>query len=92
MVDMGRALKTAITTGKVVFGEQQAVKAVKKGEAKLVIVSNNCPNEYLRSKGHGVPVHVFEGTNLELGALAGKPFSVSAMAVLDKGSSNILSL
>lgn len=92
MVDMGRALKTAIATGKVVFGEQQAVKAVKKGEAKLVIVSNNCPNEYLRSKGHGVPVHVFEGTNLELGALAGKPFSVSAMAVLDKGSSNILSL
>ena len=92
MVDMGRALKTAISTGKVVFGEQQAVKAVKKGEAKLVIVSNNCPNEYLRSKGHGVPVHVFEGTNLELGALAGKPFSVSAMAVLDKGSSNILSL
>ena len=92
MVDMGRALKTAISTGKVVFGEQQAVKAVKKGEAKLVIVSNNCPNEYLKSKGHGVPVHVFEGTNLELGALAGKPFSVSAMAVLDKGSSNILSL
>lgn len=92
MIDMGRALKTAISTGKVVFGEQQVMKAVKSGEAKMVIVSNNCPNEFLKSKGHGVPVHVYDGTNLELGAIAGKPFSVSALAVIDKGASNILSL
>jgi large subunit ribosomal protein L30e len=92
MVDIGRALKTAIATGKVVFGEQQALKAVKMGEAKLVIVSKNCPNDFLRSKEHSVPVHVYEGTNMELGALAGKPFSVSAIAVIDKGTSNILSL
>jgi large subunit ribosomal protein L30e len=29
---------------------------------------------------------------MELGALAGKPFSVSAVAIIDKGTSNILSL
>jgi large subunit ribosomal protein L30e len=34
----------------------------------------------------------FEGNNMELGALCGKPFSVSALAVIDKGTSNILSL
>jgi large subunit ribosomal protein L30e len=92
MIDMGRALKTAISTGKVVFGVQQAEKAAKSGEAKLLVVSNNCPSEFLMSKTHGVPVHVYEGTNMDLGALAGKPFSVSAIAIIDKGASNILSL
>jgi large subunit ribosomal protein L30e len=92
MVDIGRALKAAVTTGKVVFGVAQAERAVKKGEAKMVIISSNCPSAILTSQNVGVPVRVFEGTNMELGALAGKPFSVSAMAVIDKVTSNILSL
>ncbi|MEI6796748.1 MAG: 50S ribosomal protein L30e [Methanomassiliicoccales archaeon] len=92
MVDLGRSLKTAISTGKVVFGVQQSEKAIRKGEAKMIVVSSNCPSDYITSKQHSVPVHVFEGTNLELGALCGKPFSVSAIAILDKGTSNITSL
>ncbi len=92
MIDLGRAIKSAMTTGKVVFGVQQAEKAVKSGEAKLVIISSNCPNDFLMSSEHGVKVYRFEGTNMDLGAMAGKPFSVSAIAVLDKGASNILSL
>ncbi|QLH74809.1 MAG: 50S ribosomal protein L30e [Methanomassiliicoccales archaeon] len=92
MIDLGRELKSAASTGKVVFGVQQAIKAVKSGDAKMVIISSNCPNEFLKSKSHKVPVHVFEGSNMELGALAGKPHSVSALAVIDKGASNILSL
>jgi large subunit ribosomal protein L30e len=91
MIDIGRALKTAVTTGKVLFGVQQAEKAVKSGEAKMVVISANCPSEFLRTTT-GVPVRTFEGTNMELGALAGKPFSVSAIAIIDKGTSNILSL
>jgi large subunit ribosomal protein L30e len=92
MIDLGRAIKAAATTGKLVYGVQQAEKAVNSGEAKLVIISDNCPSEFLRSGNHTVKVVKYEGTNMELGALCGKPFSVSAMAVLDKGSSNILSL
>ena len=92
MIDLGRAIKTAATTGKVVYGVQQAEKAVESGDAKLVIISNNCPSELLRSGDHGVKTYKYEGTNMDLGALAGKPFSVSAIAVLDKGASNILSL
>jgi len=91
MIDIGRALKTAVTTGKVVFGVQQTEKAVKSGEAKMVVISANCPSEFLRATTV-VPVRTFEGTNMELGALAGKPFSVSAVAIIDKGTSNILSL
>lgn len=92
MIDLGRALKSAMTTGKVVFGVEQTEKTVRNGEAKLIIVAKNCPSGYLVSKSHGVPVYQFEGTNMELGALCGKPFSVSSIAVIDKGASNILSL
>ena len=40
MIDLGRALKSAMTTGKVVFGVEQSEKTVKNGEAKLVIVAS----------------------------------------------------
>ncbi len=92
MIDLGRAIKAAATTGKVVYGVQQAEKAVTNGAAKMVIVADNCPSEFLRSGDHSIKVVKFEGTNMELGALCGKPFSVSALAVIDKGTSNILSL
>jgi large subunit ribosomal protein L30e len=91
MADIGRALKTAISTGKVEFGIAQAEKAVKSGTAKMVVLSSNCPSEFLKTT-NAVPIHMFEGTNMELGAIAGKPFSVSAIAIIDKGASNILSL
>ncbi len=92
MIDLGRAIKAAATTGKVVYGVQQAEKAVSSGDAKLVIIAENCPSEFLRSGDHKIKVFKYEGTNMELGALCGKPFSVSALAVIDKGTSNILSL
>ncbi len=92
MIDLGRAIKAAATTGKVVYGVQQAEKAVSSGQAKMVIVADNCPSEILKSGDLTVKVVKYEGTNMELGALCGKPFSVSALAVIDKGTSNILSL
>ena len=90
MIDIGRALKSAINTGKVEFGVDQTEKAVKSGKAQIVILARNCPSEFL--KDAKVKIHIFEGNNMELGALCGKPFSVSALAVIDKGSSNILTL
>ena len=90
-VDISIALKSAITTGKVEFGVEQTKKAVKAGKAQMVILSRNCPSAELRGD-IGVKVHVYGGNNMELGALCGKPFSVSALAIIDKGSSNILTL
>ncbi len=90
-IDISRALKSAITTGKVEFGVEQTKKAVKEGKAQMVVVSRNCPAEDLRGD-LGVKVHVFSGNNMELGAMCGKPFSVSALVIIDKGSSNILTL
>jgi large subunit ribosomal protein L30e len=89
-VDISRALKSAITTGKVQFGLDQTMKAVKAGEAQMIILARNCPCQEL--KDANVKVRIYEGNNMELGALCGKPFSVSALAIIDKGSSNILTL
>ena len=88
MVDIARALKTAATTGDVRFGLAETKKALKKGEAKLVVVSENCPTEISAGSSR---VLVFEGTNVELGSACGKPFPISALAVVNPGESNILS-
>ncbi len=90
-IDISRALKSAITTGKVEFGVEQTKKAVKDGKAQMVILARNCPAKELTGD-LGVKTHVYEGNNMELGALCGKPFSVSALVIIDKGSSNILTL
>ena len=90
-IDISRALKSAITTGKVEFGVDQTLKAVKNGNAQMVVLARNCPCKELTGD-IGVKVHVFDGNNMELGALCGQPFSVSALVVIDKGSSNILTL
>lgn len=89
-IDISRALKSAITTGKVEFGVDQTLKAVKAGKAQMVVLSRNCPSSELRESG--VKTYVYSGNNMELGALCGKPFSVSALVIIDKGSSNILTL
>ena len=91
MIDISRALKSTISTGKVEFGVGQTEKAVKSGKAQMIILARNCQSDFLRGDVK-VKVHIFEGNNMELGALCGKPFSVSALAFIDKGSSNILTL
>lgn len=89
-IDISRALKSAITTGKVEFGVDQTLKAVKSGNAQMIVLARNCPCKELTEAN--VKTHVYNGNNMELGALCGKPFSVSALVIIDKGSSNILTL
>ncbi|RLF49382.1 MAG: 50S ribosomal protein L30e [Thermoplasmata archaeon] len=86
-MDIGRELKIAINTGKVYFGVSQAKKAVRKGEAKLVIVAKNCPE-----KISGARVYEYPGTNVELGTVCGKPFPISAVTIVNEGESKILRL
>ncbi len=90
-MDISRALKVAITTGKVEFGVDQTEKAVKDGKAQMIILARNCPSKVLVDNDD-VKKYVYSGNNMELGALCGKPFSVSALVIIDKGTSNILTL
>ncbi len=91
MIDMNRALKTASTTGDVRFGLAETKKSMKKGEAKMVVVSKNCPETSALQSGSSVKIVTYEGTNVELGNACGKPFPISALAVVSPGESNILS-
>ena len=55
-------LKKTIATGRVLMGANGAKKAVGKGEAKLLIVAQDCPNkkEIIDMAG-AVPLHIFPG-------------------------------
>jgi large subunit ribosomal protein L30e len=91
MIDMNRALKTASATGDVRFGLAETRKAIKKGEARMVVVSKNCPDTPAAASGSILKIIVYEGNNVELGNACGKPFPISALAVVSPGESNILS-
>ena len=70
-VDISKALKAAISTGKVEFGVDQTEKAVKNGKAQMIVLSANCPSaELVNNKD--VKIHIYSGNNMELGALCGK--------------------
>ncbi len=97
VTDIEKELVNALKTGTVVLGSRKTLKYVKTGKAKAVIVAANAPPE-LRSdivyyaKLGGIPVYVYPGTSVELGAVCGKPFTVASLAILDPGSSRILEL
>ena len=93
-MDINKALRTAITTGKVYFGIEESKKALKKGEAKLIIVSLNCPSDFRDNLGKQkkISTYNFNGSNVELGSACGKPFPISVLTVVKPGKSNILQL
>jgi large subunit ribosomal protein L30e len=97
VIDVNKAIATTVKTGKVLFGANNAIKSAKTGKAKLILLAANCPRrirediEYY-SKLSAVPVIIYNGTSIDLGAVCGKPFMVSALTIKDPGDSDILKL
>ncbi len=96
-MDVKRQLKIAVTTGEVSVGCSQTLKALKTGKAKLIVLSSKYPErlggEILNIvKNFKVPIYMFDGDGRQLGATAGKPFPVSALAIRSPGESEILNL
>jgi len=96
-MDIKKSLRLAVDSGKVEFGVNKAKKLIANGEAKLIIISNDCPvetkNEVQRkAKLAAIPIyHIDEKASL-LGSSCGKPFVVSVLAIVDPGNSDILEL
>ncbi|MCK5037977.1 MAG: 50S ribosomal protein L30e [Thermoplasmata archaeon] len=88
-MDLNKALRAAAKTGKLLFGADQAKKAIETKEAKLIILASNSPNPELKEQ-KDVPFIEFPGTNIDLGGVCGKPFAISAVTVLEAGDSQIL--
>jgi len=93
-MDLAHALKVALQTGKVKIGLTETLESAKENQARMVIVARTCPDAALTANARigKVPIYHYEGTAIELGAACGRPFPISAMAIVDPGSSAILSL
>ncbi len=96
-MSLNQPIASAVSTGKCRIGAKSSISSIKKGEAKLVIVAANCPkDEYEDITRYAqlaqIKVQEFEGTSWDLGEIVGKPFMVSAIAIIQPGDSKILKM
>lgn len=89
-MNIERNLETAIASGKVLFGSKEAEKSVKNKTAKMIVLASNYSNDLLENQ-RIAKILEFPGDNVALGALCGKPFSISVVTIIDAGGSGILS-
>ncbi len=94
-MDVNRAIRMAVDTGKVEFGVRAANKAALHGTAKLLVLAGNCPKDARADISHftklsGVQTITYSGTSMELGSLCGKPFPVAVLSIFEPGNSPIL--
>lgn len=88
-------LALVIKSGRYLLGYKSTIRALRTGEAKLVILSNNCPTvrkaeiEYYAVLSKAKVVF-YPGNNVSLGTACGKYHRCSTMAILDAGDSDIL--
>ncbi|MEM3623549.1 MAG: 50S ribosomal protein L30e [Candidatus Bathyarchaeia archaeon] len=97
MIDVDKAIATAVKTGKVSFGANAALQNAKTGKAKMIILASNCPTtlrediEYY-CKLSNVPLITYKGSSMDLASVCGKPFTISALSIREPGDSEILEL
>ena len=97
MIDVNKAIATTAKTGKIQFGASSALKSAKTKKAKIIIVASNCPQKVKEDIEYycglsSIPVSIYRGTSVDLGAVCGKPFEVSVLSVREPGDSNILKI
>jgi large subunit ribosomal protein L30e len=97
MIDVDKAIAAASKTGKVSFGANAAQQNAQNGKAKLIVLATNCPQEFRdRIERYcqisNVPVMPYRGSALDLAAVCGKPFTVSALSIREPGDSEILKI
>ena len=94
-MDVSRQIKQAISTGDLVFGQRETISACARGDARLILVAANCPQEHvdvLTSNHPNIPVHRLQMVNRELGSACAKPFAISSICIIDAGQSELMSL
>jgi large subunit ribosomal protein L30e len=97
MIDIDKALASAVKTGKVSFGSNTALQNAKTGKAKMIVLAANCPQdikEQIEYYGEisKVPVISYKGTSMDLAEVCSKLFIISAMCIRETGDSDILKL
>ena len=95
MIDVDKAIATAVKTGKVSFGANMALQNAKTGKAKIIVLAANCPKDIKEQveyygKISKVPVMTYRGTSIDLAAVCNRLFIISALSIRETGDSEIL--
>jgi large subunit ribosomal protein L30e len=95
MADLANNIRLAVDSGKVALGVNKVMDSIKKNDAKLVVVAAKNRQDILEDLQHiskisSIKTVVFNGNSMELGAICGKPYSVSALSIIEEGHSKIL--
>jgi large subunit ribosomal protein L30e len=88
-------LRSAVDTGKVVYGTKETLRECLMGEPKIIIVSKTIKNIIKKQIEHyskllNVIFIEYPENGFELGSVCGKPFNVSALVVTNLGQSSII--
>ncbi|KAH0437945.1 hypothetical protein CcaCcLH18_03621 [Colletotrichum camelliae] len=86
---LAQRLALVVKSGKISLGHASTKKALRTGKAKLVLIAANAPPLHYAMLAK-VPVHHFNGTNIEMGTACGRLFRCGTMVILDAGDSDIL--
>jgi large subunit ribosomal protein L30e len=97
MIDVDKAIATAVKTGKVSFGSNTALQNAKTGKAKMIVLAANCPKDIKEQVEYygrisKVPIMTYKGTSIDLAAVCNKLFIISALSIRETGDSEILKL
>ncbi len=95
MINIDKAIASAVKTGKVSFGANSALQNAKTGKAKMIILASNCPKDIKDNieyygKISKVPVITYKGNSMDLAEVAGRLFIISALSIRESGDSDIL--
>ena len=85
MADLSTNIRLAVDSGEVALGVNKVMDSIKGNSAKLVVAASTNKREILEDMRHvtkiaNVKLVMFDGNSMELGAVCGKPFSVSGLA------------
>ncbi len=88
-------IRLAVDSGDVALGARQVIRSIESSSAKLVVIASGNKADAINDIKYitgisGIRLEVFTGNSMELGSVCGKPYSVSVLAVIDPGNSNIL--
>ena len=93
--NLNTKLGLVFRSGKAVLGFKSTLKAIRTGDAKLIILSSNCPTlrkaqiEYYAHLAK-IKIVFYNGNNIALGTACGRFHRCSTLAVIEQGDSDIL--
>ena len=95
MADFANDIRLAVDSGVTAMGVNKVIDSIKASSAKLIVLAEKNRVQTTSDISHlakvaGVGVLVFPGNSMELGAVCGKPYSVSVLSISEQGNSKIL--